>query len=254
MKEYTKKYFDMVSIQMKSAIDFENIEKNEEFGQVSFNRLFNLDGPKTANGRHSPKSIFVANKLFYPFSEILDSIYAIDNILLFIKDFPYEKQNISRVQYLRYHIENYLNELYILKNRLISYLKIIERAYKKTDNYSHIETTFKLVYSFISRAFKAYTEIRGLHVHHKRYSDYEISRLSLIELLSRGNSKQEKYLKSYFIIEYKEVQNKWIKKIKDDSLNIHDMLNQYFEQLLLAISEDDKIKYPSNLSLSDDSI
>jgi len=247
MKEYTKKYLDLIFVQMEIALDFMNIERDKELGQVAFNSLFNLDGPKTVSKKPPEKSIFIVNKLFKPFSEILNSIEAIENISVFIRSFPYKKQNISRVHYLKYHIENYLNELYILRNRLISYLKIIERAYRKSNNYSHIERTLKPVYNFISSAFKGYTEIRGIHVHQNRYSDDDISRLSSLELLSRGDSKQEKFLKNYFIFEYKKVRKKWMKKIKDDMHSIHDLLNYYFKQLILAISENGKIKYPSHV-------
>lgn len=247
MKKYTKKYSDMIFVQMEIAVDLKNIEKNKELGQAAFNSLFNLDGPKTVSKKPSEKSIFIANKLFKPFSEILNSIEAIENISLFIRSFPYKKQDISMVHYMKYHIENYLNELYILKNRLISYLKIVERAYRKSDNYSHIEKTLKPVYNFISSAFEGYTEIRGIHVHQNRYSDDDISRLSSLELLSRGDSKQENFLKNYFIFEYRQVRKKWMKKIKDDMHSVHDLLDHYFKQLILAIIENGKIKYPSHV-------
>jgi hypothetical protein len=247
MNEYTKKYLDIIFNQMTEAVDLKNIEKNKEVGHVIFNNLFNLDGPKKVKRDPSVSSIFIANLFFEPFLEILNSVEAIENISVFVKSFPYKKQNISRVHYLKYHIENYLNELYILKNRLITYLKIIERAYKKSDHYSHIEKTLKPFYNFISNSFEGFIETKGIHVHMNRFFDDDISRLSSLELLSRGDSKPEIFIKNHYIFTYRQIRKKWMKKIKDDMYTINNLLNQYFKELILAICEEDKIIDPSQI-------
>ena len=79
------------------------------------------------NRKLSPNEYFIANKLFRPLKEIADTIEAIENIPIFAMTFPYKRQGISRAIYLKYHVENYLNELYLLKNRLISYLNLIDK-------------------------------------------------------------------------------------------------------------------------------
>ena len=85
MKEDTTKFFNMIFAQMEIAINLKNIKNNKELGQVAFNNLFNLDGPKMVSKKPSEKSIFIANKLYKPFSEILDSIEAIENITVFMR-------------------------------------------------------------------------------------------------------------------------------------------------------------------------
>ncbi|MCK5331486.1 MAG: hypothetical protein KAK01_08760 [Candidatus Marinimicrobia bacterium] len=249
MKKYTKIYFDLIQSQMVIAIDFNNLIKNKELAQVAFNQVFNPEGPRVVSKKPSQKMLFIGTTLFRPYSEIIDSTETIKTILFYIRRFPFDDEQISRVSYFKYHIENYLNELYILKNRLLRYLKILDKAYKKSNNYAKIEKLFKPLHSSIPEIFESYTKTRGIHVHEYRYSDDDITHLQSIELLLKGNlnEAQELFIQQYFKNEYKNIRKKWVSKIKNDVNSIDSIIESYFKAIISAISKGNDIKYPSNV-------
>ena len=212
------------------------------------NSLFDLDGPKTVSERASDKAYFVANKLFRPLSEIMNNFEALENIAIYSGSFPYKKHGVSRISYLRYHIENYLNELYILKNRLIAYLKIIERSYRKCDRFGEIHKIMEPVYNIVSRSLEGYVNIRGAHVHANRYTDSEIDRLAELELFSRLSDDKEmsQLLHSVFIQQYRVIRKKWVGKMQDDIEALRKLIDIYFENLCKAIVSENRIQYPSS--------
>lgn len=250
MKNNSDQYFNLIQKQMAFATDLKNLENKKELGTVIYNDLFDLEGPRIVSQEPSEKSKFIGNVLFKPYSEIIDSIENIKNIVLYIRRFPFRKNNISKVYYLKYHIENYLNELYILKGRLIRYLKIIDRAYKNSDNYQVIYSIFKPQYPIIKRLFNTWINIRGIHIHEQRYSDNDITRLTLLEILLLGqfNESQKEFLGNYFNDEYKKIRKKWRIKIEKDLESINSFMETYFESLIFAISKDNLIQYPPHLT------
>ena len=96
-----------------------------------FSTIYDLDEPRVADIQHSPKANFVANVLFRPLSEIISTFDLIQTIPVYIRNFPFNRQGISKMQYIQYHIGNYIVEVGNLRNRLIGYVGKIKNAYKK---------------------------------------------------------------------------------------------------------------------------
>lgn len=249
-KKSSKEIFtNIIFDEFTRATDWTDKIQNEELGKVLYNDLFDLDGPKKMSASPSSKTKFVANILFSPFSEILDSLESINSIYIFIRSFPYKSKKISRVRFLKYHIGNYLNELYMLQIRLKNYLTKIQRGYRKSDTFSLINPIFKLLSEDIENTFKPCFDLRGLHIHKNRYTDKELSRLSGLEILTirnDNNEKRTKFINSYFIAEYNKVKKKWVNSIKEDLKSIETILEDYFEILIRTITTKGKITYPSN--------
>ncbi|MCG7851885.1 MAG: hypothetical protein MIO92_05130 [Methanosarcinaceae archaeon] len=239
----TSKYFEMLFSLAREITKPELKEGNEELQSVIKNTILGIEGPRTVERNVSPREYFIANKLYRPMSEIMTSVETIENIAIYARSFPYKRQGVSRITYLKYHVENYLNELYLLKNRLIAYLKVIERSYSKSDISEHVAKTISLQYKVVSKVLKGYIEIRGTHVHKHRYSDDDFDRLSMLELLSRSNSDDsfEKIMNFLSNKAYSEIKKKWVDKIKSDIKGIYSLLETYFEAVLLAISEDGNV-------------
>jgi len=244
-----KTFFDAVT--KESAETFfpqKDTKAFEEFKEVVGNSLYDLDGPRRISERASDKAYFVANKLFHPLSEIMNNLEAIENISIYSGSFPYKRHGVSRISYLRYNIENYLNELYILKNRMIDYLKIIERSYRKCNRVEEIKKTLKPLYVLVSSALEGYVNVRGAHVHKNRYTDSEIDRLVELELFSNLSDSSElgQLLHSQFILGYRETRKKWVKKMKDDLQALNKLVDIYFENLCEVLINNNRIQYPSN--------
>lgn len=226
----------------------EEREKNDHESPM-MNMILGLDGPRSVPHNSSPTEYFIANKIFRPISEIFNTVESIENIAIYIRTFPYKRQGISKVSYLKYHVENYLNELYLLKNRLIAHLNLIEKSYKKSATSLHVSQKIKPLYDVISKVLEGYVELRGIHVHQYRYSDYDFDRLSFLELLSRGKTEDnfKQIIKNLLNDAYSETRKKWIAKINSDVDGIHGLLEFYFEQLISALIADGKLIFPDNL-------
>jgi hypothetical protein len=247
--KHTKIYFEMIMGVFQEIMMPMLEEKTEEHQNVMMNSILGLEGPKSCDRNTSPYEKFVADKLFRPFNEIMQTIESIRNIGVYARSFPYKRQGISRATYLKYHVENYLNELYLLKNRLITYLKAIDRSYKKSDIAEHVSKTIAPLYTFVSDTLKNYIEVRGAHVHQHRYSDDDFDRLSTLELLTLGG-RVDKFGTTMTHLSdraYSEIRKKWVAKISADIKGINKLLDYYFEVLLQAISEDKNLKIPNNI-------
>ncbi len=111
----TSEYFDLVMNEMKPILRLEDERDRREMGAAIMNVILQTAGPKEISKKPLRKENFMVNKIFRPMGEIITTIEAIENISVYIRYFPYKKQGISPLSYLHYHIENYLNELYILQ-------------------------------------------------------------------------------------------------------------------------------------------
>lgn len=69
--------------------------------------------------------------IFNGFSEISKSFDNLRLIEKFVHINPPQEDEINYANYLTYHIHNYLQEMYIFKNRLDTYIKTINEQYKK---------------------------------------------------------------------------------------------------------------------------
>lgn len=240
-------YFDAVHKQTMLLVEElqSDPQRKSELGQAIWNSLFELDGPKTTSKPSSEKSQFIYKKIFTPLSEIVSSLQAIENISIYANSFPYTTQGVSRVDYLAYHIENYLNEIYLLKNRLLKYATELERAYRKNENGEQIKDVLKLLRDYVESAFDSYSIVRGKHVHQKRFTDDNIDRLRSFELLTlKQDDERSKLLQNLYLHKYREVRKEWVKKMKADLDSIHTVLEEYFKTLNDIFTDDGDFLFP----------
>lgn len=244
---HTKRYVDIVIGELRQVAGLENIGSNKELGEAIINTVFDIEGPRAVASVPSQRSMFVANKLFRPFGEIIESLTSIQNIAIYINSFPYRRQGISQVAYLRYHIESYYEELYILNLRLIAYLKIISRAYRKAANAETIEGRMDALSLFITETLQPHVKRRGAHVHVVRYTDHEIDRLSTIELLCSPHSELSGALSPVFRSAYRSIRDTWRSRITHDSAELDKLVDHFVEVIISCIAPDGKIVYPTRL-------
>ncbi|MBU1076995.1 MAG: hypothetical protein KKH98_06875, partial [Spirochaetes bacterium] len=174
-------------------------------------------------------------KLFREFIEIAYSLENLENIKIYISHFPkckkYEKNGITRTIYLKYHIENYFNEIYILRERLNKFLNIFKKYYKSNEK---IKRHIKILQEFINKCFINLTNSRDSHVHEYRYKDKDIERLDSWDLLSRGIKYKKGRIKKEDIIyiyyedsSYKRIKSDWIKRMIDNQEQIMKIIDEY---------------------------
>jgi hypothetical protein len=244
--EYSSKYISIVMNEMSVAIDWEKAVNDQELKDAVWNSLFDLDGPRVVKNRASDKSLFVANKLFRGISEIYTTFNNLENIEIYARRFPYRSLGISRLDYLKYHIENYLNEIYTLKERLIAYSKTVSRAYRKSDNAQEIQVNLSNASKYVSSALSKIVETRGAHVHSFRYSDSEIDRLSTLELLSKTDDGPAALFNNLFLDTYRQTRKKWVNAMKVNRVELEKVLDYYCKVLFESITDGRKVIYPSH--------
>lgn len=181
--------------------------------------------------------------LFEGFNEISNIMDTLKLINVFINKEPPNDVEINYSNYLTYHVHNYFQEMYILKERLTKYATKVHRTYSNvTDN-----ILIKEVKSMIVETTKSLSSITGdrgvrnLHVHQKKYTDEDLNWLSSTTFLV--NSKHIEYSPIQEKA-YKKARDKWSKIIEDNNSNLNVIVDKYFETLLSVISKDDTVIKP----------
>lgn len=181
--------------------------------------------------------------LFEGFTEISNNTDTLKLINIFINKEPPNDAEINYSNYLTYHVHNYFQEMYILKERLTTYGTKIQRKYKKVTEPILIKHVINMIVD-TTNSLKSITGdrgIRNLHVHEKKYTDDDLNWLSSTTFIVKS-----KYVDYTLAQEdaYKKARNKWSKIIEKNNTNLMILLDRYFEALLLVISKDDIVINP----------
>ena len=224
----------------------DDIFDKPEFKEAFGNQILGLKGPKRLAKKPTQyDEIFL--KLFYGFREISDSYYSLIDIETYIGRFPYGNSEISRTRYLGYQMENFLHEAYILKERLRSYLASIVRLYKKDSKHQELLNAKEILLPIIEGVFSRIKDVRGVHVHQRRFSDEDLEQLKTLEFLEKIGDKELSKIRDIFKIVYRTTRKKYKLTIKKNNKKIKDFLDMYFDRLSPIIgNKKGEFRYPDN--------
>lgn len=176
--------------------------------------------------------------------EIEQSFANLEIIPEYLRRFPFGRSKISKVNYLRYHVENHLQELYILRNRIEAFLTLLTRYYRKEKDYPEIEKAVKIIRELLTLSFDGLTKLRGHHTHQKRFADDDLIRLSFLDIVSH-----KKTLGFLFEGSYRNVRKSKLQWIKRNNQLVKRVLDGCFQYLtLLLFDRAGEIRYPRHLS------
>lgn len=181
--------------------------------------------------------------IFNGFSEISDSLKTLKLIEKFIKINPPKENGINYSNYLTYHVHNYLQEMYILKERLTTYSKKVKRSYSKViDNNilnNAIESLMKIILDALN-GIAGSDGARNKHVHAEKFKDEELKWLSSTTFLSDFHDE--------FTIEsehaYLKAQDKWSRTVENNNQELNKLIDIFFNTIYALISIDDKVVLP----------
>lgn len=179
-------------------------------------------------------------KLFYGFTEISGTLEALKLSEILVSLAPPRSVRVKRDEYLKYHINSYLQEIYILKERLNSYATQLKRVYSKTDQKEKFNSQVDPVFSLVKTSLKGIIDTRGGHVHSYRYSDEDLNLLSWWTLISNFNKGF-----THDANGYKWVKRIWKDRIKENNNQIMKLLDIYFECLYEGVTQNGKVVVPS---------
>ena len=80
----------------------------------------------------------------------------------------------------------YIHELYLLEQRLLQFLKFIERQHRGDPRLPAIKDLCGVLKEYVLGVMKKGTSLRGSHVHQQRLSDTQIERLHAISFYTLG--------------------------------------------------------------------
>lgn len=174
------------------------------------------------------------SEIFRQFGEIDTSLKNIGYIPVFIKKpfrklKAYQEAGITRNSYLRYHVEHYLMEVDILKNRVTRLLARLSKMLLKGGRGKESRLVLEVKESFL-KSMKSYTKVRDSHVHEIRFDDAELWRLTGFELASNHSQDEDLELLTTFL--YGKAKKQWSERISHDSKNLREVTNAVFGALI----------------------
>jgi hypothetical protein len=220
----------------------------DEMTNALANRMLDLEGPTIINRQLTRQETFVAkiNHQSFVIQSTFESLLDAD---LYLRRFPYQDTRITKVRHLRYVIENYLNNVYILKQRLKTFVQTIEDSYAKGTQRKVVRRITQSLFKYNSTAFENLVTVRSSHVHKEPYSDKELGRLESIKtLISRV--KMEDLLtqrwSEYFDLQYKEIRKEKVQELRSINQTMEQILDTNFDQIYpIVFDETGAIIYPA---------
>jgi predicted RNA-binding protein with RPS1 domain len=195
--------------------------------EILGDRLFG-DGKLIPVNRSPRRSEGFRVKMLTLMVEVNASVAMLEDIPIYLRRFPFSKYQISKLNYLRHHVEFFLNQIYILQERIIKYLKFIEKSYNKAETKHVSETASKLIKD-VCDCLKSPTSIRGTHVHVEQYDEPALHRLEVLEaFIVFGNLSEAQ---EQFDIMFKKTRRKLVKEISESLTMIEKVLDACFGEL-----------------------
>lgn len=188
---------------------------------------------KKAGERHELPTDGQFSDIFYGFTEIgsaLDTLALTEELLRLA---PPRSKRIDRDSYLKFLVGSYLQELYILEQRLTAYAKKLSRLYRRPSLPAGVR---RVVYEPLEDIINT----RGAHVHQRRFTDERLDRVSTLALFRRVGHELGDDLE----FEYKFAQLEWSKRVKDNNKVTREIVDQYCTLLKSVICRNGKIFLP----------
>jgi hypothetical protein len=179
------------------------------------------------HSRTQPNELF--DRIFGGFSEISDTYAMMKDVEIYLRQFPYSRSGIPRGRHLLFLIQSHLNEIYILRERLISYATIVERTYKKSPRGTEIAKIAERARMLAKQDLSSISFTRGSHVHTRRFADEKVDHFLGTELIVTHSDADMlgPNDRRYMEWEYKEVRREWVKRVRAINESAGKLLDMY---------------------------
>jgi hypothetical protein len=167
--------------------------------------------------------------VFRRFAEISETIDNLDLCLGFVSARTPRRKGLKLDAYLNYHIAFYLQEIYILKERLKSYATRIMRL-KKRRGLPVSKTMYTTAIEMVEKSLSNIVTVRGSHVHDRPFADDEMRMLGAYSFLAVQVPEDPNWLR-YARVEYAGVKTTWVKRIRTNKIELKRLLDTFFEFL-----------------------
>ena len=182
---------------------------------------------------YSDQELKLFSEIFYRFSEIQATLANLDLCLDFVRGPMPRRKGLKLDRFLMYHITFYLQEIYILKERLELYSKVVFRTKKRINKSDAVEQRYEEQISFFQKAFQNIIDIRGSHVHARPFKDKEMENLSIYSLLSMVEPEFYKNARQ----EYGATRKRWVALMESNKIGIAKQMDAFFDFMYKEITE-----------------
>lgn len=182
----------------------------------------------------------VFNTIFTGFTEIMDTYEALEFCeTLFSVASPRSKK-VPKEQYIKFLVNNYLQEVYILKERLNTYSTRIKRIHERAGRNELVSIHIEHLFPYIKDSLQGLVDIRGTHVHSQRYTDMSINEASSLALISA----HEPEFESLFSASLSKVRKEWKARIEKNNVLTLEILDKYFKEMQAVVSDNGEVYTP----------
>lgn len=178
--------------------------------------------------------------IFRGFMEITDTYEALEFSAKLLSVASPRSKKIAKEKYIRFVVNTYLQDVYILKERLNAYATKIKRMHDRMGRSGLTEAHIQPLFTPVKEQLQGLVDVRGAHVHQTRFSDERLSEASSFELLVQFDSKFEFYYERTVT----QAKREWRKRIESNNKATKKILNEYFGGLLQVVAENDEVITP----------
>jgi hypothetical protein len=222
--KFSELFLDKLAKSMKGIPD-------KDVGQRIRNLLFG-EGEEPPRPTVDPKTRYLYDNFYY-YSEIIHSFERLYQVYCYLQKFPrlryYNFYHINELTWIRYHIEFFFQQNYIMHQRTVKWIRyLLNRAKHKPDKKATEVRLVKLK-NAVDKAFTEINKIRGQHVHEFTFEEKAFERAETATYLA-SVMKKMKGLVIVKNITLFEIAVAWRKKVQD---NIESMIKSY--DLILGV-------------------
>lgn len=218
--------------------------KDQEAGEALLNIAFDLQGRRVVSRPPTEDERYLG-LLFYGFNEIFQSVSALDDLMVYLRRFPFSQTSVTRSRYLQFVIESYFHENYILQERLVSHTTQIERAWRADAKYLTVKTACGGLRELVEEVGKDLRSTRGSPVHQQRFADSGLIALSTLELFRREDTGS---WERHYMDRFRAVRKEWLSAMRTNRSELERLLDPYFHVLgMINFSDSGTPLYPSTI-------
>jgi hypothetical protein len=174
----------------------------------------------------SKEELELFNEVFRRFAEISETMDNLDLCIGFISARAPRRRDLKLDAYLNYHIAFYLQEIYILKERLKKYATRILRLRKKL-GHPISRDAYKKIIDMVETSLSSIVSARGSHVHDRPFSDDEMHMLGAYSFLAVQRPDDPNWSR-YARAEYTGVKQTWVKRLTNNKKELQKLLDAFF--------------------------
>jgi hypothetical protein len=171
--------------------------------------------------------------IFRGYIEISESLDSLDLAERLIGLALPRAKGVNKDKYLNFVVAAYLQDIYILEQRMTAYATKLSRMYRLPKLPSFVQ---EIVYQPLENIIKA----RGAHVHTRRYVDEHLDAVGTFALFKRVGHDLGQHLDD----EYRTAQLHWKKLVKTNRVQFKQIVDRYFKVIKAAILQDGLVKFP----------